>query len=290
MPKLIAHNLKKTEQILRDRGKDPEIPLKTLPALNRKIWGLHSKKLTIIAARTSNGKSAMALQLAYDTASQGISTLFVSLEMYEEDVIERLFCLERRVSNECLRSGKFAEVEKDWDDFKKNVEEMPFVITDMLGKDWKEIDAYLQNLTIKPRVIIIDHLQEARGALSLNQKEVIDEYLKTLRIMAIRDNFALIICSQINRAAQGQSSKEPQLHNLKNSGYIEEGADIVILLHWPWHATKSGDKSNYIINVAKNRNGRTGWINVKYKPEYYLFYEEPESVKEEKEPQVDWQN
>src|SRR3990167_9644932 len=143
--------------------------------------------------------------------------------MYEEDVIERLFCLSQKVDNFELLKGNFDLYQKHWENFKTELDGKPLVITDMLGKTWQEIDEYLQTLTAKPKVIIIDHLQEAKSALLKNQKEVIEEYLKKLRLMAIRDNFSLIICSQINRASQDDKvGSEPQLHNLKQSGYIEE--------------------------------------------------------------------
>jgi len=207
--------------------------------------------------------------------------------MYEEDVIERLFCLSQKVDNFELLKGNFDLYKTKWTDFENELNNKPLVITDMLGKTWQEIDEYLQTLTAKPKLIIIDHLQEARSAFLKNQKEVIDEYLKKLRIMAIRDNISLVICSQINRASQDEKvGTEPQLHHLKNSGYIEEGADIIFLLHWPYHYAKNGDRNKFTLNVAKNRNGRTGWIDIRYKPENYFFYEEANQEK----TKVDWTN
>lgn len=222
----------------------------------------------------------MALQLAWDIALQKIPTLFLSLEMYEEDIIERLFCLDQKVDNFDLLTGKFNINWSKWEVFKERMSSIPFVITDMIGKEWKQIDEYLQKLTMKPKVIIIDHLQEARNALLRNQKEVIEEYLKRLRLMAIRDDIAMVVCSQINRASQEDKKNEPQLHHLKNSGYIEESADMIFLLHYPFHHGETQDKTKFSLNVAKNRNGRTGWIDISYRPECYFFYEE---VKEEEQ-------
>ena len=281
MPLLVSRNLQKTKLILQSRGREPQIPIKSLPELNRKIWGLHTKKLTIVGGRTSQAKSAMLLQLAWDAASQGIPVLFLSLEMYEEDVNERLFFLTQRVDNLELIKGNINKYIELWDNFEKEVASKPIVITDMLGKTWQEIDEYLSTLTVKPKVVFIDHLQEAKSALFKNQKEIIEEYLKKLRVMAIRDDLSLVVASQINRASQDEKAgTEPQLHHLKSSGYIEEGADIIILLHWPWSYSKKGDPNKFVLNVAKNRNGRTGWIDIRYRPECYFFYEE---VKKEKD-------
>jgi replicative DNA helicase len=199
--------------------------------------------------------------------------------MYEEDVIERLFCMSQKIDNYELLKGNFDLYQKEWNQFEVMLDGIPLVITDMLGKTWQEVDAYLTNLTTKPKVIFIDHLQEARSQSSTDQKHVIEEYLKKIRVMAIRENIAIVICSQINRSSQDEKvGTEPQLHHLKQSGYIEEGADFIILLHWQWHYTKKGDKNKFVLNVAKNRNGRTGWIDIKYKPENYFFYEKEEEI------------
>ena len=285
--KPIAMNLEKTKKMLEMRGTLPEISILSLPELNKKLWGLHKKKMTIIGARTSHGKSAMALQLAWDSAKQNIPTLFLSLEMYQEDVIERLFCNVCRIDNYELLKGNFSQYLDKWVNFEQELEDKPLVITDMVGKTWQEIDDYLQMLSTKPSLIVIDHIQEAKNASLKTQKEIIDEYLKNMRVMAIKYNFSLVVCCQINRISQEEKSGEPQLHHLKNSGYVEEGADVVLLLHWPWHNTGKGDKNKYIINIAKNRNGRTGWIDVKYSPEHYLFYEEEK--KEFDMSRVKWQ-
>lgn len=275
MAKLIPvkDNLANTHEILMARGVTPELPVKTLGDLNRRIWGIHRKKLTVIAARTSNGKSALAIQLAADLASQGKRVLFLSLEMYEQDVIERLFCQMMRVDNIDLLTGKFKEYQSQWAEFQTKLATMPLVITDMIGRSWQEIDEHITQMKTKPDVVFIDHVQEARDAGQPNQKAVIEEYLKNLRVMAIRENFAAVVLSQVNRAAQEKDDhKAPQLHHLKGTGYLEEGADVILLLHWPYYySKKKGENDRFVINVAKNRNGRTGWTDVKYTPGFYLF-------------------
>ena len=285
MPELVRHNLAKTETMLLARGDSPEIKITSLTELNSKIWGLHRKKLTLIAARTSNGKSALASQLAWDIASQGFNVLFLSLEMYEEDMIERMFCQIMRVNNMDLLTGKFKEkYQNEWETFTQKLDIMSLVITEQLGRSWGEVHEYLFQMSVKPDVVFIDHVQEARDAGNSNQKAVIEEYLKKLRIMAIEYNFAAVVLSQVNRASQEDDHREPQLHHLKGTGYLEEGADVILLLHWPYYySKKKGENNRFIIRVAKNRNGRTGWIDVSYTPEWYLFQDyvpkQPELVK-----------
>ncbi len=286
----VAKNLDKTFEMLKGRGSRPDIPLLSLPHLNSKIWGLHKKKLTVVAARTSNGKSALAIQIAMDTAAQGIPTLFFSLEMYEEDVIERAFCQSMKIDNMELLTGNFHKYQAEWEAFKEKLKKMPLVVTDGIGRNWQEVYDYLEQLPKKPKVIIIDHVQEAKDASQPNQRAVIEEYLRKLREMAIRHDFAAIVLSQVNRSAQEADHKEPKLHHLKGTGYLEEGADVIMLLHWPYYYSKKrGENDRFIINVAKNRNGRTGYVEVSYTPQHYLFADYvPKPKDETKAPVKDY--
>lgn len=286
----VFKNLDKTFSMLQGRGSKPDLPLTTLPHLNSKVWGLHKKKLTVIAARTSNGKSALAIQVAQDMASQGIPTLFFSLEMYEEDVIERLFCQMMKIDNMELLTGNFSKYQAEWNKFQEKLKKMPLIITDGIGRNWQEIYEYLEKLPRKPSVIIIDHVQEAKDASQPNQRAVIEEYLRKLREMAIRHDFAAVVLSQVNRSAQEADHKEPKLHHLKGTGYLEEGADVIMLLHWPYYySKKKGENDRFVINVAKNRNGRTGYVEVSYTPQYYLFADYvPKPAPEKKKENVNF--
>lgn len=270
--KPIRDALDSCEAMLKARGKTPEIEIQSIPALNQKIWGIHRGKLTVIAARTSNGKTALATQLAWDAARQGIPVLYLSLEMYKDEIIERIFCQVCKIDNIALLTGGFADYQTEWEQFRKLLATVPLIITDMIGKDWKQIRALLESLPTKPSVIFIDHVQEAKDESKQNDRAVITEYVKAFRVMAKEMNFAAIVLSQVNRAAQEEDHREPQLHHLKGTGYLEEGADIILLLHWPfYYSKKRGERHRFIIRVAKNRNGRTGWIDVTYTPENYLF-------------------
>lgn len=272
MLKLVKDSLGKTGEMLAKRSTSPELPLTTLTELNKKMWGIHKKKLTVIAARTSNGKSALASQLAWDIASQGKKVLFITLEMPEEDMVERMFCQIMKVDNMDLLTGRFSQHITKWAEFEQKLAKMPLIITDMIGRSWQELDEYITKSGMRPDVIFIDHVQEARDASQPNQKFVIEEYLKALRTMAIRDNFAAVVLSQVNRTAQEDDHREPQLHHLKGTGYLEEGADVILLLHWPYYYSKKrGENNRFVIRIAKNRNGRTGWIEVSYTPNFYLF-------------------
>jgi replicative DNA helicase len=267
---LASDLISETEEMLRKRGSEPDLSLKTLPVLNKKIWGLKKQKLTLVGARTSHGKSAMALQMAYDIASQGKAVAYLSLEMYYTDLMERLFCLHQRVDNFELLTGKFDSYAKNWSEFKDSLKNTPLAISDCIGKTWKEVDDLVDGFGSKPELVILDYIQNISGG-SVEMKSVIDEYIRHLREMAIHNDFAIVVCSQVNRTSQESSSKEPQLHQLKGSGFLEEHSDIILLLHWPYKYDEKKPKEDYTMFVAKNRNGRTGYVNLKYTPEFYLF-------------------
>jgi len=259
-------------KILKNRGKAPELPLLSLPSLNKKMWGIRKGRMTLIGARTSHGKSAMALQISIDLAKQGKKILFLSLEMDNNEMTERIYCNTRQVDNYHLLSGRFEESRQEWDVFLEEIDNWSLVFSDMVGKDWKDIDEYLSNMKIRPDVVILDYIQATRGQ-QRTQKEQFDDYILHFREMAMRYNFAGILCSQVNRASQDGKTKEPELHQLKGTGVLEENSDVVILLYYPHKNDKNESIHKYKIFLEKNRNGRTGYMDLFYYPQYYLFTE-----------------
>jgi len=246
-----------------------------LPLLNKKLWGLKEGAITIIGARTSQGKSSLALQMAYDLANQMIPVLFLSLEMTVEDLVERLFCQSEQVDNFDLLCGRIntnAEIQAKWQAFKTTVEKIPLLFTCGIGRSFAEINEIVELISPKPRVVFIDYVQN----ISMKPKETretINEYIRQFGKLAMQNKFAGVICSQINRYAEQGRSNEPHLSQLKETGFLEEAAHCVMLLHWENHYDHSKPENKYRIIVAKNRNGRTGDHFVEYIPKHYLFRE-----------------
>jgi replicative DNA helicase len=258
-------------ELLKNRGNAPHIQLKTLPELSYKMWGLQPRELMCIAARTSMGKSSLALQVALDVASQGHHVLYLSLEMTVLSMLERMFCNSQCVPGVEILRGNFPKYKSQWDAFCKKIESIPLILTEGQGKNWKQIDALIGQMKPMPKVIILDYIQCVSGA-GFEKREVIDEYIRHLREMAIEHNFSAIIVSQINReGVQGEKDQDPAIHQLKGSGYIEELCDKIVLCHWPWWGNKNADKNQYRFILAKNRTGITGTINLRYIPEYFKF-------------------
>lgn len=270
----VAYYRKELKKNLAARGVAPDLPIKSINSLNDNLWGWQRGKFYIIAARPSIGKSAFSLQMAYDQALQGKRVLFLSLEMTVVDMIERLFCHACDVSNSEVLRGGFSKYHDVFEDFYNKLESMQLVLSDCIGKETEEIESMINKMTIKPDVIIVDHLNAIKSS-GFNTKMDIDAYVDYLRTMTKKNNLVTILCCQINRIGQDDKDKTPKLHDLKGSGNLEEAADIVILLHWPYKYKTAKDtkvkRSDFMAIVAKNRNGPTGFINLSVNPETYTY-------------------
>lgn len=185
--------------------------------------------------------------------------------------MERMFVNYSNAPNWKLQRGCFKDLQSEWHKFEKWVNSVPLMITEGHGKSWVEIDELIKRLNPKPRAIILDYVQ-CISSPNFDRKGVIDEYIRSFRKHCMDNNYAAILCSQINRAgAAGSDNNEPGMHNLKETGCLEEIADKVILLHWPWFYNNNEDKNKYKLILAKNRNGGTGSVDMRYIPEFYRF-------------------
>lgn len=270
------------EQELLNRSDEPELPLKSLPLFNRKLWGL-KYGLTVLGARTSMGKSALALQMAVDLALQNKKVLFLSLEMTLESMIERIFCNQKEVDNYSTLTGMLKteqSISNKWLDFKEKFQDVPLILTCGIGYDFQEITDIIENLDEKPDAIFVDYIQAIRT--TRGEREVLNEYIRHFRGLCLKNKIAGILCSQANRQTFDDNNKKPSLANLKSTGFLEEHADCVMLLHWSHFYDTSKNENEYIIDIAKQRNGRTGEYTLHYQPQYYKFSEmEVEIPKEE---------
>ena len=271
--KPVKEFLSGTEVELKSRGDDPEFSLRSLPTFNRKIWGL-KRGLTVLGARTSMGKSALGLQLALDLAKQRRRVLFLSLEMTVDSMIERLFCNEMEVDNYELLTGKLntdPEIQAKWDCFKGRMEELNFVLTCGIGKTFEELNHIVEKFEFVPDVIFVDYIQ----AISLGrfEREQLNEYIRKFREICLLHRIAGVVCSQANRQVFNEDDKEPTLVNLKSTGFLEEHADTVLLLHYPHVIDNKKPDYEYKLILAKQRNGRTGEHFLHYKPEFYKFFD-----------------
>lgn len=296
--KYLRHSLPEIKQFLFSRGSTPDLPLTTIPIFSDFVWGIQRKCLTIIGARTSEGKSTLALQIAYDLAAQNKTVLFLSLETTVEKMGARLFCLHNRYNNVKAFRGGVVNDPYLWSKFESEISEIPLIINDMLGKSWEDIDRVIRDCDLKPDVVIVDYIQTISNRDGMNKLDTINEYIRRFREMSIRHDFAGIICSQVNRSIADDKAQGPQLHQLKSSGFLEEHADVVYLLSWPFKNLQPADGKvatyeqihKFIAYVAKNKDGQTGYRKLKFTPEYYLFEDWRDEEKYKVTPDNNWRD
>lgn len=271
----------KFEQIMLERGNEPKYPISSLPNFNRKIWGLR-EGITVVGARTSQGKTSFVCTVAYDLADRGIHTLFISLETSVYGVIERIFSRVMKISNYDLLTGKFPRYKDKWDTFVKQMSKTPLMITSEIGTTWQELNKIISLLDPVPKVVIIDFIQNI-ACPTKEMRETLNEYIRQFSELCIKHNFCGILCSQMGREGLSTSTK-PKLHQLRETSALENKAETVLLLHYPYHYSYNEEEiSNFTITVAKQRNGRTGEVNLYFYPETYTFQEEPKETWANKE-------
>lgn len=281
--KHIREWIPETDTMFSKRGLAPEMPIKSIPRLDGFLWGLHRQEMLVIAARPSNFKSVMAIQIAWDMAKAGRSVYFMSLEMAVPRIVERIFTNECLVDNATLWRGAIREDKITADkyaNFKDKLDSTKLVLSDMIGRTAQDIKIVEDAFERHPDVIVIDHLNEISGGE--NKYHAIEQYLGKIREMAIRRDVALVVCSQVNRSSRTDDDRKPQLHQIKGSGSVEEKADCCIMLHYPYFYDKSENINELQVIVAKNRYGATGHAKLFVHPEYSKISDDGNVHKHEK--------
>ena len=269
------------ETIFGRHNKPQDLPIDFLPDLNRKIWGLQKKKLVIVGGRPSMGKSSFLLQLALSLAKQGKTVYFFSFEMSKEVCVERMFSSECEIDNWLLRTGDIVNIADNPEynikltNFYKTLDDMKFMLVETIGRNLPQLNEILKMFPHKPDAVFIDYGNMVETEKSKTRKESLDEYIKGLRALAIHNDFCAIMAAQINRKTHESGKiREPKIWELKETGELEQVSDMVFLLHWQYYYERDpGTKNDYIINIAKNRDGRTAQKKILFFPEYSKFKE-----------------
>ena len=249
-----------------------------LSAVDRKITGLNKSDLILLAARPGMGKTSFALNVALHVAKNENKTVAVfSLEMSREQLATRLLAAEAFVENTRLRTGALRET--DWEKIAMaagilnrvdiRIDDNPMLsVADMNAKCRR-----LDNLGL----VVVDYLQlmtsaGGNGRGGENRQQVVSDMSRMLKVMAKELNVPVICLSQLSRANEKRDDKRPMLSDLRESGAIEQDADIVLFLYRDDYYNEDSEKRNIAeCIVAKNRHGETGKVELKWTPEYTTF-------------------
>lgn len=247
--------------------------------LDHKTSGFQGSDLIILAARPSMGKTALALNIARNAAiDENVPVAIFSLEMSKESLSERLLCAEARVDSQRLRGG-FLNPE-DWNHITEAagaLSEAPIYIDDSPDISATSIRTKSRRLKMDKDLglVIIDYLQLMKGRSSTERRDLeISEISRALKLLAKELNVPVIALSQLNRKLEERSDKRPQLSDLRESGALEQDADVVAFIYRDEVYNKeenNPNKGTAEVIIAKQRNGPTGIIPLTFLGQYTRF-------------------
>lgn len=246
--------------------------------LDYRTAGLHGSELILIAARPAMGKSAFALNIATNAALRGNTPVAIfSLEMSKEQMVNRILCSEAMVDSNKVRTGKLED--EDWGKLAESIgplSETGIYVDDTPGISIMEIRAKCRKLKLEKNIglVVIDYLQLVQGSNKRNssREQEISEISRSLKILAKELDVPVIALSQLSRAVEQRPDHRPMLSDLRESGAIEQDADIVMFLYRDDYYNEDSEKKNIAeVIIAKHRGGTTGTVDLGWLGSYTKF-------------------
>lgn len=271
---ILASNLSKIEELMKNKGTVTGVPT-GFDELDKRTAGLQPTDLILIAARPSMGKTSFAVNIATNAAVRYKKSVAIfSLEMGKEQLANRILS-----SEALIPSGKMRVGDLDANDAQRLVMTMEQVskaniyIDDTPGITIAEIRAKCRRLSLKGQLdmIVIDYLQLMSGSGRDSRQQEVSENSRLLKILAKELKVPVIALSQLNREADKRGDHKPQLSDLRDSGAIEQDADVVMFLYREAKYDQSADQNVAEVIIAKHRNGSTDSFNVGWRGEYTQF-------------------
>ena len=270
--------LEKIEEASKNQGTVTGIPTGFID-LDYKTSGLQPSDFVLIAARPSMGKTAFVLNLVDHIAvKKGLPCMVFSLEMSKEQLVNRMLAMESNVDSQKLRTGTLSD--SDWDAVVEGIGVIgnsKLIIDDTPGISISEMRSKCRKYKLEHglELIIIDYLQLMSGSGKGggdNRQQEISEISRSLKALARELSAPVIALSQLSRACETRQDHRPMLSDLRESGAIEQDADVVMLMSRFYDKeTKTEDRNRIIVNVAKQRNGPVGEVELVWLPQYTKF-------------------
>lgn len=243
--------------------------------------GLHAGQMIIIAARPAMGKSTLALDIARSASIKNkLTTAFFSLEMSQMEIVMRLLSAEANVKLKHIRNGGMTN--EDWDRLQRklgSIEDAPLFIDDSPNLTMMEIRAKARRLKQRHdlKLVIIDYMQLMSSGRRVESRQLeVSEFSRQIKLLAKELEIPVIALSQLNRGPEMRQDRKPMLSDLRESGSLEQDADIVLLLHredaYDRDSQRLGEAD---MIVAKNRNGPTSTIVTSFQGHLSRFMDMP---------------
>ena len=273
---IAVDSIEKIEDIYRSKGKLTGVPTGFVD-FDQKTAGLQKSDLILLAARPSMGKTAFALNIIQNAAIRGnVPTAIFSLEMSREQLVNRMLCSEAMLDAQRLRTGELTD--SDWTDLIQAMgplSQAPIYIDDTPGITPMEVRSKCRRLKVEKGLglIVIDYLQlmSGNGRTDSRQQEISD-ISRSLKAIAREMDAPVIALSQLSRACEQRADHRPMLSDLRESGAIEQDADVVAFLYRDEYYFPDTEKKNQAeLIIAKQRNGPTGTIDLTWMGQFTKF-------------------
>lgn len=275
---VVLNALDKIEKSSKTKGTVTGIPTGFID-LDYKTSGLQPSDLILVAARPSMGKTAFVLNIAQHVAFRNNKTVAIfSLEMSKEQLVNRLFSLESQVDAQLLRTGNLKD--SDWEKLIEGagvIGKSKMIIDDTPGISISELRSKCRKFKLEQGLdlIIIDYLQLMTGRVggrAESRQQEISDISRSLKGLARELNVPVIALSQLSRAVEQRPDHRPMMSDLRESGAIEQDADVVMFIYRDDYYNKDTDMKNIAeIIIAKQRNGPIGTVNLAWLPNYTKF-------------------
>ena len=277
--KQVAINvLEKIEAAYKNQGTVTGVPTGFID-LDYKLSGFQPSDFILIAARPSMGKTAFVLNVVdYVSVRRGLPCMVFSLEMSKEQLVNRMRCMGSNVESQKLRTGSLTDA--DWDAVVEGVGVIGssrLIIDDTPGISITELRSKCRKMKLEQglSLVIIDYLQLMSGSgrgSNENRQQEISEISRSLKALARELQAPVVALSQLSRACETRTDHRPMLSDLRESGAIEQDADVVMFLYRDDYYNKDTDHPNEAeVIIAKQRNGPIGTVNLIWKPEFTKF-------------------
>ncbi|SMO68552.1 replicative DNA helicase [Melghirimyces algeriensis] len=272
---ILMETFERIENLHYNQGKLTGVP-SGYTDLDRMTSGFQKSDLIILAARPSMGKTAFSLNVAQNVAVRaGLPVAIFNLEMSAPQLVQRMLAAEGNIDAQVFRSGRLED--EDWEKLTmaiSNLSEAPIFIDDTPGISVFEIRSKLRRLQAEHGLgmVLIDYLQLIEGRGRDSRQQEISEISRSLKLLARELNVPVIALSQLSRAVEQRQDKRPMLSDLRESGSIEQDADIVSFLYRDDYYNEDSEKKNIIeVILAKHRNGPIGKVELLFLKNYNKF-------------------
>lgn len=262
-------------EIYQNQGKLTGVPT-GIAELDKNLFGLQKSDFILIAARPSMGKTSFALNIATHAAVHGhVPVVIFSLEMSSVQLVSRIISSEMLIDSNHLRTGELTD--EDWEKIAASLSTLgqaPIYINDSTNVTISDIRAKCRRLKLEKDLglIVIDYLQLMQGSRSESRQQEISDISRSLKILAKELDVPIVALSQLSRAPEQRAEHRPMLSDLRESGAIEQDADIVMFLYRDDVYNPDTEKKNVAeCIIAKHRSGSTGTVEMFWAGQYTRF-------------------